>query len=1225
MHAEESDDGPLDTVNDVQALPPRKQAIPLFLALTAAGAVGNYYGYEIFFDIHFIFGSIFALLALQLLGFGPGLLAAVVISSVTYLIWNHPYAIVTMSCEVLAVGWLNTRKNVGIVFADALYWLCLGIPLVFLFYSGIMDLSISTTVITSLKQSMNGIANALLARLLFMALSFRSRKRLFSIREVMFNMLALFVLAPSLLLLSIEIKTEFSDTDQAIRQSLSRASKRVSDSLETWLEGQANPIVHLAKIAGSHSVSDLQRSIDDAHAMSREFLRMGLLDKNATIVAFSPRFDEFGQSNIGKNFADRPFIPLLKQTLKPMLSEVVMGRIGTPKPMVTILAPVVTRGAYAGYVTGILDLQQVKALISLNAPGQSLPELHYTLLDKNNRIIITNRENLKVMELFVRAPGDLIRLGDGIQQRIPVSRKNIAFSDRWMNSYYIVETGIGPLAEWKLVLEQPVAPFQKKLYKKYAGQLILVFLIILSALVVAEILSRKIIKPLNKLTEISTGLPDRLSTGENIAWAGSALLETERLLVNFRDMANALSDKFNEIRRMNVSLEARVREKTRDLQESEERYRNLFENNLSVMLIIDPENGAIVDANPAASAYYGWTREELKRRKITEINRLQPEELAAEMALARAQTRNHFFFQHRRSDGTIRDVEVYSGPVLTSGKTLLLSIVHDITERKQAERLLSEISLFNEQMLTTLSVGVASYDAEGKCVSCNDAAARLIGVSREAFMLQNFRLLESWKKSGLLEAADKTLSSGVASRLQVHIVTSFGKDIWLDCIFSRFFSGAGGKPHLLVVFSDVSAAKHAEELIKDQAKELQSILDTLSVGVAHVKDRSILWANASFDRIFGYEPGETRGMGSLLLYADSEGYGRIGREGYARLSAGKTYSTEARMKKKDGSLFWGGIVGRAIDPGSPDAGSIWMFQDITDRKQAEEALQEKTLQLEDVTRNLEKRVTLEIAQRMKNEQLLVQQSKLAAMGEMIGAIAHQWRQPLNILGLIVQNAQDAFAHGELDKAYMEGTVQKAMAQIQHMSKTIDDFRNFFMPDKERTVFDTMRAVGDVLSLFSAQLAANDIGYTLTCHTHGRTFDNQENIVPCEEKFLEGFRNEFEHVILNLINNAKDAILDRREKDLTARAERGSVAFDFYQAEGRIIIMVSDNGGGIPKEALNRIFEPYFTTKDHSRGTGLGLYMSKVIIEDHMQGKLSARNHAHGATFIIELPLSEKEA
>jgi PAS domain S-box-containing protein len=121
------------------------------------------------------------------------------------------------------------------------------------------------------------------------------------------------------------------------------------------------------------------------------------------------------------------------------------------------------------------------------------------------------------------------------------------------------------------------------------------------------------------------------------------------------------------------------------LRESEARYRSLFENNHAVMLLIDPDNAAITDANPAACAYYGWSREELKKRRIDEINTLTSKEVSAEMQLALSEKRNQFFFKHRRADGTIRDVEVYSGPILLKGKFLLYSIVHDITERKQAE------------------------------------------------------------------------------------------------------------------------------------------------------------------------------------------------------------------------------------------------------------------------------------------------------------------------------------------------------------------------------------------------------------------------------------------------------------------------------------------------------------------------------------------------------------
>jgi len=299
---------------------------------------------------------------------------------------------------------------------------------------------------------------------------------------------------------------------------------------------------------------------------------------------------------------------------------------------------------------------------------------------------------------------------------------------------------------------------------------------------------------------------------------------------------------------------------------------------------------------------------------------------------------------------------------------------------------------------------------------------------------------------------------------------------------------------------------------------------------------------------------------------------------------------------------------------------MWaIVRDITRRKQAELEIRNKTRQLEALTRDLEHRVEQEVALRTKNEQMLVQQSKLAAMGEMLGAIAHQWRQPLNALGLLVQNLKDAHSFGELDREYLERTVQKSMAQIQHMSATIDDFRNFFQPDKDKTSFDAMHAVGDVLALLSAQLAANDIGYRLTCRTHGRVFENEADIVPCPEKTITGSRNEFEHVILNLINNAREAILDRREQGSPGR---GELSFDFSAENGRVIIRVEDNGGGIDPKILGRIFEPYFTTKDPTKGTGLGLYMSKVIIEDHMDGTIAAANGEKGAVFTITLAQAE---
>jgi len=284
-----------------------------------------------------------------------------------------------------------------------------------------------------------------------------------------------------------------------------------------------------------------------------------------------------------------------------------------------------------------------------------------------------------------------------------------------------------------------------------------------------------------------------------------------------------------------------------------------------------------------------------------------------------------------------------------------------------------------------------------------------------------------------------------------------------------------------------------------------------------------------------------------------------------------------------------------------------------ERRKAEEALVE-------LNRTLGRRVSEEIKLRLEKERMLIYQSKHAAMGEMLGAIAHQWRQPLNTLGLIVQNIRDAFEFGEVSRDFIANSVRNSMDQIRHMSKTIDDFRNFFMPEKERSEFDVLCAVGDVLRLVSAQLSANDIVCRMTCHVEGRTYDQQADIVEHPFRRTSGYRNEFEHVVLNLINNGRDAIIDNRSKagDDAAPLPPGLLEFNFRRTNGKIVIELSDNGGGIDPAIIDRIFEPYFSTKGPDRGTGLGLYMSKVIIE-HMAGSLSAGNSEEGAMFTLMLP------
>jgi C4-dicarboxylate-specific signal transduction histidine kinase len=230
------------------------------------------------------------------------------------------------------------------------------------------------------------------------------------------------------------------------------------------------------------------------------------------------------------------------------------------------------------------------------------------------------------------------------------------------------------------------------------------------------------------------------------------------------------------------------------------------------------------------------------------------------------------------------------------------------------------------------------------------------------------------------------------------------------------------------------------------------------------------------------------------------------------------------------------------------------------------------------------------------EQMLLQQNRLAAMGEMINNIAHQWRQPLNILGLSVQQMRMFYDNGLFSQEYLHESVNKSMDLINHMSRTIDDFRDFFKPDKEKSGFTIHDMVTRAISLVEDSFRNSHINIEI---------DVQAN------PSITGFPNEYSQVLLNILVNAKDVLLERRP-------DNAKVTVTLTEEGCRAVVIVADNAGGIAEEIIDKIFEPYFTTKGPNRGTGIGLFMSKIIIEKNMDGRLSVRNSAEGAEFRIEV-------
>ena len=525
-----------------------KYSIPLFLALITAGLAGNYFNLQIFFNVDYLFGSIFAMLILLFFGLGRGILAAAIIAGYTYFLLNHPFAIIIMTVEVAFVGWLIGRRKMEIVLADTIFWLIIGMPLVYLFYHVVMHVPFSNTYIVMTTQAMNGIANTLVARLIFTCYALSLRSSLTSYSEIVYNLLAFFVLCPAMILLVVEGRNDFNETDRQIRISLMQDSQLVDQLLKIWVENRKRAIVNLAKMAASRSPQQMQSYLQQAMMLDHNFKRIGLRDREATNIATYPQFDELGQKMLGINFADRPYSQILKRTLKPMLTEMVIDKCGIPKPHVSMLAPVVIRGEYAGYVIGILSLEQIQGYLDKLV---GLQTSFYTLLDKNGKIIMSNRADQTIMKPLVRSKGKLNYLDKGVSQWVPIIPANTPISERWQKSFYVSESGIGNLSEWKVILEQPVAPFQKELYDQYTGKLTMLFLILLGALALAELFSRKIVVTLEQLRMLTHELPVRLATDSAwIEWPESGIKDANHLINNFREMADSLSEQFIKTRQI---------------------------------------------------------------------------------------------------------------------------------------------------------------------------------------------------------------------------------------------------------------------------------------------------------------------------------------------------------------------------------------------------------------------------------------------------------------------------------------------------------------------------------------------------------------------------------------------------------------------------------------------------------------------------------------------------
>jgi len=531
----------------------------------------------------------------------------------------------------------------------------------------------------------------------------------------------------------------------------------------------------------------------------------------------------------------------------------------------------------------------------------------------------------------------------------------------------------------------------------------------------------------------------------------------------------------------------------------------------------------------------------------------------------------------------------------------LLGITRDISARKQADQALlhREADLKKAQEIAKL--GSWTYGMSDP-FSWSDEMYRICGVSPETFTptVNSFINLIHPDDRAAMEAWIAACAAGEKpGELEFRAIWPDGTVRFISGRCERVNDFMDRRIHLAGTAQDITERKQAEKALAESESAFRATFEQAAVGMARVApDGRWLQVNQRLCDVVGY----TRDDLLALTYQDMTHPDDLDADfGYMRqVLAGdiNTYSKEMRFIRKDRSIVWINFtVGVVRDSAGEPAYSITIVEEITKRKQAEEELAEKQRLLEELNRSLEKRVADGVLDLRQKDQILISQGRQAAMGEMIGNIAHQWRQPLNTLGLIVQELLMTYGRPEFSKESLEANVKKAMGLILHMSRTIEDFSNYFKPEKERILFNVSQAVSKAISLVEPSFNILSINIEVMVIANTET---------------NGYPNEYSQVLLNILLNCRDAF-EMSDIDM-----QRVITITVFKENDKSVVTVADNAGGIPADVIDKIFDPYFSTKGPDKGTGIGLYMAKSIIERNMGGRLAARNTADGAEFRIEV-------
>ena len=505
---------------------------------------------------------------------------------------------------------------------------------------------------------------------------------------------------------------------------------------------------------------------------------------------------------------------------------------------------------------------------------------------------------------------------------------------------------------------------------------------------------------------------------------------------------------------------------------------------------------------------------------------------------------------------------------------LVLFLLYIYNKKKNKELLLHKKFkiLFEQSNFFALIV-----DSKGKILEINQSFLSLL--SKENSIEKEKKI---WEYSCWMEKEKKWLKNSIENyhlqnkiQKELNLVDSNGNKRVLELVLSSFETHEN-KTEYVAIALDITLKKEREKELKQAYTVFENAHDGIIITDANA---NIINVNKAFERNTGYFLVDVKGKNPKLLKSDIQDvdfYKNMWKE----INLSSYWEGEIINKRKDGKLYVERLkISTVYNEEKKLINYIALFSDITLQKEQQKLIKE-------------------------NEKILYQQSKMAAMGEMIGNIAHQWRQPLSVISVSASGIKLYQEEGLYSKEDSKDFIEAILNSTKYLSDTIDDFRNFYKEDLEKINFEVKKSIDKTINLLKTEFIKEDISVI---------YLGEPNI------FIHGIENQFLQVTMNILNNAKDALI---EKEIKNR----HIFINVYEENAKTYIEIQDNAGGVNDDIIEHVFEPYFTTKHKSLGTGIGLYMSEEIVTKQLNGKLSVYNKSinyknvnyFGACFRIEI-------